>query len=111
MSAAWNEFAWIIGTVILAAGVLGVALNAVVLAIWACVLLALRNRRNPDSPFPALPWRASRGVWQERWARFLRHLLRKHGVISGERDRIEQMGIGAFLRADDAYRVDGVPRG
>jgi hypothetical protein len=104
--AAWDDAAWIIGSIILAAAVLGVAMNAVVIAIWAGVLAATRSRRNPKSPFPDLGLRAPRGVWQERWARFLRHLLRKHHVISGERDRIELMGVGAFLRADDVYRAD-----
>lgn len=50
------------------------------------------------------PFRADRGIWEIRWARWLRTVSRKHHKISGELALIERIGRGGFLWADDTLR-------
>lgn len=92
-----------IGAVILVAVATAVIMLTVALTAWAATL-AVTWRPRTGTPVPRQPVRAPRDVWEMRWSRFLRTVLRNNHKISGEREHIARMRWPAFLWADDAYR-------
>lgn len=104
MSGIYLGISTVIGAVVL--GALLVAATILLIAVTSMMIglaVTARRRAAGDRVEPK-PFRAESGVWAFRWARFLRHVLRQHHQVSGEREHIARVGLPAYLWADDVRR-------
>lgn len=71
-----------------------------ILGMFVAMAVTARDRKHVVKK----PFLAARGIWQIRWARWLRTVFQKSHKISGELALIERIGRGGFLWADDTLR-------
>lgn len=106
MSAFWHDIV-IVGTLV---GTFAVVVTLIALFLLGAGIIAMtsmlvvtRKQHAKEYPVTQIFTDVPLTIWSIRWVRFLRHILRRHHTVAGEEKRIEQLGLGAWLRGDELF--------